>query len=288
MEIKAKIADLNVCFKHIHPEYFLDLYSDYLSDFSQADLDLIITKNYLTVPNGRVISADGTVKHLKHDDNSKEYIKYNKDKSIMYSIYHNSDYSLIRTYLDKNYHIDGFTFENIEYIVATICFNMKLIHSGGMMFHSSCIDFDGDAICFSAPSGTGKSTHTLLWKQVFGSRVKYINDDKPAIRFDEYGKAYAYGLPYSGKAYINNNTCAPVKAVVFIERAEENSIRKIGIQEATFRILDQTIKNNYDTDSLDVLISTVEKFILSVPCYLLSCNQSEDAVKTCYNELYKK
>lgn len=288
MEIKAKIANIKACFNHIHQSYFSDLYSEYLCDFNESDLNLIITNDYLTVPNGRVISADGTVKHFEYEDNSREYVKYKSDGEIMYSIYYTSDFSLIRTYLNPNYHIDGLTSETIEYITAAVCFNMKLIESGGMMFHSSCIDYCGDAICFSAPSGTGKSTHTALWKDVFGDKVKFINDDKPAIRFDENNKPYAYGLPYSGKSNLNSNTCAPVKAVVFIERAENNSIRKINKTEATLRILDQTIKNIYEKDSLDTLAKTVEKFILSVPCFVLSCNATKDAVKVCYDELYKK
>lgn len=288
MEIKAKIANINACFNHIHQSYFSDLYSDYLCDFEHTDLKLTITNDYLTVPNGRVISADGTVKHFEYSDNSREYIKYQKSGEIMYSIFYNQDFSIIRTYLNPNYRILGCTPKDIEYLTASVCFNMKLIASGGMMFHSSCINFGGEAICFSAPSGTGKSTHTLLWKDVFGDKVEFINDDKPAIKIDESGKHIAYGLPYSGKSHLNSNTCAPVKAVVFIERANENSIRKIETAEATMRILDQTIKNIYDKDSMATLLDTVEKFILSVPCYLLSCNMTHDAVLTCYNELYKK
>ena len=76
--------------------------------------------------------------------------------------------------------------------------------------------------------------------------------------------------------------------MVFIERAETNSIRQINGAEAVFKIIDQLITFKADKAIMDKLITNAEKFILSVPTYVLSCNISDDAVKVCYNELYKK
>lgn len=49
------------------------------------------------------------------------------------------------------------------------------------------LEIDGKAYMFSAPSGTGKSTHAKLWRDCFGDRVTMINDDKPLIKFREDG-----------------------------------------------------------------------------------------------------
>ena len=67
-----------------------------------------------------------------------------------------------------------------------------------MLLHSSAVVVDGYAYLFSADSGTGKSTHTGLWKQHFGDRAYIINDDKPAIRKVD-GEWYVFGTPWSGK-----------------------------------------------------------------------------------------
>ena len=48
----------------------------------------------------------------------------------------------------------------------------------GIIFHSSAIMVDGEAYLFTAPSGTGKSTHTRLWRELLGDRAVMINDDK--------------------------------------------------------------------------------------------------------------
>ena len=58
-----------------------------------------------------------------------------------------------------------------------------LINHDGLVIHSSSIAFRDKGIIFTAPSGTGKSTHVNLWEQTFGREVTVVNDDTPAIRF---------------------------------------------------------------------------------------------------------
>lgn len=67
-------------------------------------------------------------------------------------------------------------------IINTLVCREILDNYDGLFFHSSALMFDGKAYIFSAPSGTGKSTHTALWQRHFGGRVQMINDDKPIIR----------------------------------------------------------------------------------------------------------
>lgn len=54
-----------------------------------------------------------------------------------------------------------------------------------LLFHSSVVAVDGHAYVFTAPSGTGKSTHTSLWRKVFKDRAVMINDDKPLFKIEE-------------------------------------------------------------------------------------------------------
>lgn len=288
MEVKATIADINVSFNHIHKSYFDRLYSEYLNEFTVPDLRLTFNSKEITVPYGETIFTDGTVT-LKQQNNDKKVL-YNiaEGLDVLYAMTYNSNCNDIVIDMSSKYKAKNLSLEQLEYFLTGRAYNLATINSGGLIFHSSCIEFENEAICFSAPSGTGKSTQTGLWKDYFGDKVKYINDDKPVIRFDDSGKAIAYGAPYSGKNFINSNISAPVKAVVFIERAETNSIRQINGAEAVFKIIDQLITFKADKAIMDKLITNAEKFILSVPTYVLSCNISDDAVKVCYNELYKK
>ena len=53
--------------------------------------------------------------------------------------------------------------------------------------HASVVEKDGAAYAFTAPSGYGKSTHTRLWLEAFGDRVRIINGDNPIIRLQNGG-----------------------------------------------------------------------------------------------------
>lgn len=170
--------------------------------------------------------------------------------------------------------------DTIEYMFLGAEYYTALIHFGGMMLHSSCVVYDGKAYLFSAPSGTGKSTHTQLWLKRFpGAYI--LNDDKPAIRITENG-IYAYGTPFSGKTDLNVNTGVPIGGICVIERGETNSIRRISTDEALFNIMNQTVRP-YKEEEMDKMLDTLEKVVSNVPVYRLSCNMELSAAEVAYN-----
>jgi len=65
---------------------------------------------------------------------------------------------------------------------------MVVANKGGVCLHASTIAVHGSAVCFSAGSGTGKTTHTRLWREVF-SGVQVINGDNGYL-FAKDGTAY--------------------------------------------------------------------------------------------------
>lgn len=109
----------------------------------------------------------------------------------------------------------------------------RLVDDNIILVHSSVLMVDGQAVMFLAPSGTGKSTHSRLWRQVYGDRVTMINDDKPlvSVRTDNNGTHLTvYGTPWCGKHGIENNTSASVKAIFILKRNEINKATKIGFK----------------------------------------------------------
>lgn len=94
-----------------------------------------------------------------------------------------------------------------------------------ILMHGSTVAVDGKAYLFTAPCGTGKSTHTRLWREVFGARAVMVNDDKPFLRFVD-GVILAYGSPWCGKHGLGNNVCFPLKGICILSRGRENVIRR--------------------------------------------------------------
>ena len=155
----------------------------------------------------------------------------------------------------------------------------------GMIFHSSAIAVDGQAYLFTAPSGTGKSTHAHLWRQLLGERAVMINDDKPIVRLID-GKFFVYGTPWNGKHNIGSNVSYPVKAVCLLRQAKENAIYKCSPAKTLMTILNQTVRPT-DERKMDKLLTLAEKFIEKTAAYLLECNVSKQAAELSFNTMSK-
>ena len=155
----------------------------------------------------------------------------------------------------------------------------KMPYYDTILFHGSVIAVDGAAYVFTAKSGTGKSTHTALWRRLFGDRAVMVNDDKPLLHVGDV--VTAYGTPYDGKHKLSNKIAVPVKAVCILERAEENSIVKITRSEA-YPMLVQQAYRPVDIAAMQKTLSLIDKMADSVELYRLGCNMDPDAARVAY------
>ena len=158
-----------------------------------------------------------------------------------------------------------------------------LSNANAVIFHSSAILVDGNAYLFTAPSGTGKSTHARLWRELLGDKAVMINDDKPIIRLTDDG-FYVYGTPWTGKHKLGFNGKAKIKAICSISQAKENSIKKASAKEMLPVIMNQTLRPT-DVNAMDKLLNLVDKMLKEIALYKLECNISLDAAKLSYSTM---
>lgn len=156
-----------------------------------------------------------------------------------------------------------------------ICRHM--IDAGGFVFHSSALALDGKGYLFTAVSGTGKSTHTRLWRQAFGKRVTMINDDKPLIKKTGEGVFRVYGTPWCGKEGIQNNTSAPVAAIAILERAERNTVTRVTDPSKAFPVLFNQTYRPRDPAAMGRLLDLFAEWIHATPLYILRVNMDPEA-----------
>ena len=174
--------------------------------------------------------------------------------------------------------------ELMAYMESARQFYRALLDFDGMMLHASAVAVDGKAYLFSGRSGIGKSTHTGLWQQTFGDKVKLFNDDKPALRRLD-GEWYAYGTPWSGKHGININMKVPVAGICFLKRGDQNTIRRLSPVEALPQVLAQTLRKFKDAEKLLLMLSHVDKLVKEVPIYELYNRPEPEAAKLSYETM---
>lgn len=174
--------------------------------------------------------------------------------------------------------------ERASYMESGTQFYRALLDFDGMMLHASAVAVDGKAYLFSGRSGIGKSTHTGLWQQILGEKVKLFNDDKPALRHLD-GEWYAYGTPWSGKHGININMKVPVAGICFLKRGDQNTIRRLSPIEALPQVLAQTLRKFNDAERLSLMLALVDKLVKEVPMYELYNRPEPEAARLSYETM---
>ena len=151
-----------------------------------------------------------------------------------------------------------------------------------ILMHGASISYNEHAYLFTAPSGTGKSTHIRLWKKYLGDDVKIVNGDKPFISLED--EPVIYGSPWAGKENWHRNCKKPLKGICFVQRGTTNSIRRIEASDC-LSLLFKQVYLPADTLAAGLTLELVDMLIKKVPLYVLTCDMSEDAVRCSFEAL---
>lgn len=145
-----------------------------------------------------------------------------------------------------------------------------------ILFHCSAVAVDGEAYLFTAPSGTGKSTHTRLWREYFGERAVMINDDKPLIQIQNE-QIFVCGTPWNGKHKLDTNQKARIRAICILEQGK-NHIERITPAEAFPMLYRQTFRPE-QREKMQKTIFMIKEVAERVPFYRMQCDISQEAVR---------
>jgi hypothetical protein len=156
----------------------------------------------------------------------------------------------------------------------------KMLNYDTILFHGSAIAVDGEGYLFTATSGTGKSTHTRLWREHFGDRAIMVNDDKPLLRSLD-GKIWVCGTPWDGKHRLSTNTMVPLKGICILTRGEKNEIHRIPSLKAISMMLQQCHRPP-EAQEVSKMLELIDRMLAQVPVYLLKCNMSPEAAEVSY------
>ena len=155
-----------------------------------------------------------------------------------------------------------------------------------LMVHGSAVALDGAGFLFTADCGTGKSTHTRLWREVFGSRAVMINDDKPFLTVGDSGVLIS-GSPWSGKHGLDTNITVPLKGICILTRGTQNRIRQMSPEEALPMLRKQSYRP-LDPGKYDRFLELVELLAEKVPLWYLECNKEQEAARVSHDAMARR
>lgn len=168
-----------------------------------------------------------------------------------------------------------------------ITFNIHAIHHGVVAIHSSVVTYRQAAILCLGESGTGKSTHTRLWREhIEGAGL--LNDDSPFVRIVD-DEARVYGSPWSGKTPCYRNLCCRIAAFLRLSQAPENQIKRLHVLQA-YGALQPSCPPSFVHDErlFDAVNRLLSELLRRVVAYHLACLPNREAAElsrsTIFNE----
>ena len=157
-----------------------------------------------------------------------------------------------------------------------VAYGLMALQRDTLAVHSSCIVYQNKAVLFLGESGTGKSTHTRLWREHIEGAV-LLNDDSPMIRV-EAGKVWAYGSAWSGKTPCYKQERYELVGCVRLSQAPFNQIRKLSVLQAYGAIHPSCAPEfAYDEVLYDEVSQIIGQILSVVPCYHLACLPDREA-----------
>ena len=164
-------------------------------------------------------------------------------------------------------------------------YGLMTYNKGTIAIHSSCIVADGSAVIFLGESGTGKSTHTRLWRENIPGAV-LLNDDSPVVRVHDDGSVLVYGSPWSGKTPCYKQESYPLAGCVRLSQAPYNKIHKLHVLKG-YAALHPSCPPEfaYDERIFSHISSTLSSILKVVPCWHLECLPDADAARLSYTTI---
>ena len=196
-------------------------------------------------------------------------------------LYEESEKGMKTVYLNRKYESALLNTGNYK-IFNALALEKVLIAHESIILHASFVNYNGKAILFTAPSGTGKSTQAALWEEYKGTEI--VNGDRVIIREGAEGFE-AYGIPVCGSSDICLNRTLPIAAIVYLQQGTENHIQLMRFAERVKSLISETTISFFDQEFVEQALEVLQRLGVQVPCYYYSCTKDEDAVIKLYDTL---
>ena len=181
---------------------------------------------------------------------------------------------------------EAFSMPYLETLAALRKIAEQMPQRNRFLMHGAVLSWHGQGYMFTAPSGTGKSTHLALWKKYLGEEVEIVNGDKPLISV-ENEEIRVYGTPWGGKERWQRNISVPLRGICFLRRGIANRIREVQSGEA-LPMLMQQVYYTRNPESAGKTMELLDEVFKKVPMYKMECDISKEAVECSFGMMVMK
>lgn len=203
-----------------------------------------------------------------------------QDHDLALSYHISNDWTEFTLYEDET----GSKGERAFYEFGSL-FCYAVLNRQACVLHGVVMEYNGMGILVTAASGTGKTTHTRMWRNHENALI--LNGDRCLCRCIE-GTWYAYGMPWSGSSgeYINRRV--PISVIVSLKQSETNYVRKMDLFESNIylmqRIFAPVWTGELQTKAFDLIGDMAEKILMLE----LNCRPDLESVQVLKDAIIKE
>lgn len=160
--------------------------------------------------------------------------------------------------------------------VSLFALERRQIAMDALILHCAYLEYEGEAILFTAPSGTGKTTQGNLWEKHRGAVT--VNGDRALLQ-QRSGIWTAQGWPVCGTSEVCHNRSLPIRAIVTLSQAPCDTAERLRDVQAFTQVFSQITANRWNRQDYLRAMELTEKLIGDIPVYHLACTMEVSAVE---------
>lgn len=234
---------------------------------ADVSLDCQYTDSFSAFLNSVQKSSVYGVRYFLTDTAKHNFVSQKDSRHLLYI--EKDDYSHLNFRLHKNCSDETF----LELFM--IGFYSYMARKETLLMHASAVSYKGNAIVFTAPSGTGKTTQAELWQKYRNAQI--LNGDKVFLKQEKTGIC-AWGSPWKGSSEYAENQNAPLRAIVVLEQSGENKIRRLNGLEILEKVIPHVFLPQWDATCEQAVLGFLDQVLREIPVYILQCRPDEEAV----------
>ncbi|HRX92331.1 MAG TPA: hypothetical protein P5042_05955, partial [Candidatus Izemoplasmatales bacterium] len=155
MKVDCEIAGIRLGLDYIYPDYFCPRIERYMKFGIEPDHQMVVkVTKHIDKPSGEKVLLFKD-RYLLHSEGTSYIVKENEKNEVTDLVRYDTSLKNVEINLLETI---GKRLPTVEYLLTGMMYFEMALAEGKIPIHASAIAWNGEAILFSASSGTGKST----------------------------------------------------------------------------------------------------------------------------------